>query len=1487
MTTFLLLLIGLFISLQFRPVQTYLAKKVAEKLSKDLNTKVYVGGLHIKSFKTLDLDTLYVEDLEKDTLLFSPKFKVQLNFIPFNLSKFSVKSVQMDNGKFYLKQFKDKSTNLSFIINYFKPVKKVKKQKSKTLDLTLEKVVLSNISFKYKNYNNSSPAQGINFNDIHLRDFSTTVTGLDTKNHLAKMSIENLTFKEKSGFYLKNLRSNAIIDTNQMEFKNLLLETENSKIADYFLMKYASFKDFNKFISKVFMQSNFKNSKINSSDIAFFSPNLATSTILLQFNGKVSGYVNNLKAKDLIIQSGQATYVKGDFSLKGLPLIKQTFMDLNFEQISTNKQDIDFIIARATGNKKSLIPDFANKLGTINFKGRFSGFVNNFISFGEFKTKAGRLATDINMKFGQDNIPSYDGTLKAIDFNIGELISSTKIGRASLSATISGKGFKISTLKEKIKSEIQYFEYNNYRYSNIKLDGNFNKKVFAGIIEVKDSNINLDFKGNIDLNPENPIYNFNALIGGANLQKLNFTKDTIQVDAELSTNFSGTNLDNIEGFVSANRIQLSNPKNSFIVDSINLRAQGTGLQRSLSISSDILDASIKGQYDLKTFPSYFKSVISRYIPASGLKFIKPGQQDFEFSLNIKYFDPISMLFIPDLKIPEQASFTGKFVSEKNIATLNGYIKLIQFKKIKINDLIIDEGTTEDALNLFISSDRIDITDSLFIKNVNIANILRNDSLNLNIKLSDKNANNQLDLNSLVEFRAEGAERIKLSILPSDILINSEIWKIQEKVSFSFDEGRGKDDAFSLFRRTKITGFELFKDNQMLTIDGIISENPDDELLIGFNKFKLASINPLTKPLGITLGGILNGKATLASLKSTPKLEAGIKIDSLNYNNLSIGNLNMTAGVDNATNLINIKVDIVDKGRKNLEIDGTYNANPDQKNLDMKVVMNNNEVVIFQPLLKHLISNMQGQVSADLSVTGKINKPQINGSLSLINAGMTINYLKTPYRINDQVEVENSVIKLKNLKLKDIKNNEAIANGTVDMANPNNPDINIDIRANKFMALNTTSKDNPLYYGVAYGTGLFRFNGPTNDMRININAKTEAGTVFNIPLNSSATVSKNDFITFISSDTSLNKPKETSFKGLTMDFNLQVDENSEVNIFTSLGRLSGRGDSELNLKITSLGDFEMYGDYLISSGKFQFTAQDFINKLFKISEGGSIRWTGNPVEATINLKALYEVRTAIAPLYLAAGRASDDNQKVAAEAVMNLSGPLMTPNISFDINFPANTYIKDELQSYLSDVNNTNQQALSLIVRRSFAGSADQSNGIGGIATSTFISAGSELFFNQLNTILSQSLNLNFVDLNIRSFNEGSASFRFLKDRLILTGGVTNRLNSSSTFSDFSVIGGNSLIARDVEAIYLLKKNGDLVLRASNKLNNRSFLSNLSSNNEYVSAIGLVYRKDFDSFKELLGILVGEKRKEARNQDKQKQSQDINAIKPEEQKTKKK
>jgi hypothetical protein len=146
------------------------------------------------------------------------------------------------------------------------------------------------------------------------------------------------------------------------------------------------------------------------------------------------------------------------------------------------------------------------------------------------------------------------------------------------------------------------------------------------------------------------------------------------------------------------------------------------------------------------------------------------------------------------------------------------------------------------------------------------------------------------------------------------------------------------------------------------------------------------------------------------------------------------------------------------------------------------------------------------------------------------------------------------------------------------------------------------------------------------------------------------------------------------------------------------------------------------------------------------------------------------------------------------------------------------------------------------------------------ATSTVLSAGTELLFNNLNTVITQSLNLNFVDFNIRSLNEASASFRLFNGRLLLTGGVTD---NRGVLNEFSVLG--SSVARDVEALYLLNRDGSLVLRASNRLNNRNLLNlNLATNNDYVSAIGLVYRQEFDNLSEFLKALISRNRKESRS-----------------------
>jgi hypothetical protein len=1440
-------------------VQTYVAKKAAAYLSNELNTTVSLSSIYIKPFTSVVIEDLLVLDQQKDTILNTPKFIVNLNQFSLKQRIIAINTVQINKGSFFLKSFKDRSTNLDFIIDYFDSGPKTVKKKKKPYQISFDRIILNNFSFKYKNFRRDTIMKGINFDDVALSNLNGIFEGFNTKEHILQTHIKDLTFREKSGFFLKNLTALTTVDTNNIELKNMMLVTNRTRLTDYFQMRFKTFEDFNDYFNKIRMKANFVDSHVSSHDISYFTSELDQMNLDIDIDGQVTGLVNHLRAKKLTVKAGKATYIKGDFVLKGLPNLNETFMDMKVDMAGTNKADLDEIVTDITGKKAKVIPTIIDKFGNINFNGSFTGFQNDFIAFGEFKTKLGRVVSDVNMKIDKKGIPSYTGSVKTYDFNLGTLINEKMLGRITASLDVKGRGTEINSLSEKLNGDIDYIDFNNYRYRNVKIDGTFDKKYFDGSLKINDKNVQLAFDGGVNLNPKLPVFNFKATIKNAKLRALKIYKDSLKIDAVFSTNFSGSNLDNIQGYLRLQEIKLDNVKGIYNIDSVELRASGVGKERSLAVKSDILDASIKGQYDLNTLPSYYKTLAKRYIPSLKTDIVKFKDQIFQFNLNIKRFEPVAQLLVPGLEIEDQAIFVGNFDSPNNTATLNGFIKKLKYNGVVVNNIIIDENTSTNQLQAIITSDRVDLNDSLYIKNVNISNILRNDSLSLNVKLSNEDDVNQLDLNGLIEFSNDTTARI--SILPSILKVNNEEWKIQEKVSINFQDGK-----------TEIKNFDLNNENQFITVDGILSSDPTDLVLIGFKDFSLKTLNPFVKALGLKISGNVNGETTLANILKSPEIHDNIKIDSLVFNDTYIGSLTDTSSYDKAKNMANIYTNIVAADRETLRATGKLDL--EKKEIDLGIKLDKTELVILAPFVKHLVSDLKGNVSADLTVKGPFEKPEIKGALSLDEATMTINYLKTRYTISDAVSVNNSVIELEELKLLDVNGHEAIANGTVDLNNINNPRLDVNVEATNFMALNTTEKDNALYFGQAYATGTFKFKGPTNLLYIDIDAKTEKGTVFNLPLNSSETVSSKDFITFVSKDTANYVKKQTSFEGLTMSLKLDVDANSTANIFTSLGNLSGKGNSKnLALKINSLGDFEMSGDYIIESGSFDFTAQEVINKKFSIRQGGTIRWTGNPTLAQINLKAIYALRASTTDLYSAANRDNPNpNDRVPVEVEMGLSGLLLRPDIKLDVFFPSNPAIKEEMQTYFNDDNNRNLQALSLIIRRSFAPGTGR-EGLGKQLTSGVASTATELLFNQFNNVLS-SLNLDFVDINIRSLSEANASFRFFENRIILNAGIVDK---RTTNSDLSPIGFDSEnVGGEVEVLALIKKDGTLVGKLANKPPTQQSVFNIAqSQNTNVTSFGLIYTQQFDSFKEFFQKITGKLRRDEKKKlaDKKKTAED--------------
>ncbi|MEO8886522.1 MAG: translocation/assembly module TamB domain-containing protein [Mucilaginibacter sp.] len=1434
---------------QYQPVQTWAAKKAAKYFSDELHTTVAIKSLYIKPFSSVVLEGFFVLDEQKDTLVSTPKLTVELDgFSIFSSIKnkiVNVSLVELDNGSFYLKKLKNHQTNLQFIIDHFASKDTVKKAPGKPWTVNLQKSVIKNLRFRYKDQLKNEHINGINFADFDVYNFGVTVTDVDIKNHLFKGDIHQLTLREKSGFRIKDLTTNITIDSNQIVAKKMLIQTPNSTLRDYLRMRFKSFDDFGDFENKIRMDANFKSSRISSADIAYFAP-LDKISFDLGVDGQVKGLVNNLKTKSLTVTAGQATYIKGDFNLRGLPDWKNTFLELRFDQIATNKKDLDYLFSHFSGKPNAKAPDVLAKFGNINFNGRFTGVQNDFVAYGTFKTQLGRFDPDINLKIDKAGKPSYSGKILTYNFDLGTLIDSKDLGRITVNANVKGSGDALANLNARVSADIKNVDLKNYNYNNVTLNGTFAHKIASAKITVNDKNIKLNLDGSMDINPELPVYDFAATVEDAHLNTLRLLNDTITLSTRIKTRMTGSTLKNFEGEILLSPIHIIDPRNDYRVDSVYLKASGKGDARSISMISDIMDGSIKGSYDLATLPDYFKTIVKKYIPSLKTNITAFKPQNFEFNLKLKKLDPLLAIFAPAFKVPDQGTFVGNFNSAEKTATLNGYVKTIKYSGMVFHDLIIDESTTDDYLGLNVSLNRVDLTDKLYVKNIDITNFLKRDSLNFNIKLADKDATNQLDLYGLVKFGRDTTAR--LSLLPSDVILENQKWKIQEKVDIKLHDGK-----------TEVSGFQLSNGQQIVKIDGFISDNPEDKLKVTFDKFNMSTINQLTKVSNIKLGGQLNGDVLLTGVTKKPGVDAQLTIDTFRMNKTLVGNVKLASSLDNARKQANMKLNILNRGLETMNIVGAYLLGKENgEKLDFDVKMNQTEAIIFEPFLKGLVSDLQGTVSTNLKLTGTVLKPELNGDLSLNNTRMTVDYLQTPYILNDRVKVVNTVINISDLALTDTLGGKGLINGTVDLSKLSNPVINAELvipNGQKLMALNTTFKDNHQYFGKAFASGNFSFNGPIDNMNINIKAKTEAGTVFNIPLNTSSTVGDYDFIKFVShSDTAKTVTKAKAFNGVTLNFDLTVDEKATVKITTDYGVLTGTGQSKnLNLHINSFGDFDMYGDFNITSGKFEFTAKNFISKNFTVNQGGNIHWNGDPANAEINLKAIYEVRTDISNLYIAAGTTSPKGKsQVLVQAELVITKSLIHPNIDFDFNFPTEPSIKDDLSTYLSDINNRNQQALSIIVRRNFAPGTGSSltNEVLGTAGS----AVSEFAFNKLNSFISQS-NIKNVDLTLRSFNDASASVRFFKERLRLNGSLYNNTGSGDLFNNSSNLlnSGFNNLTKDFEASYLIRRDGNLTARYSYRVLNTTTLNNYIGqfSAQYVNGLGLVYQRDFDTFGEFI------------------------------------
>ncbi len=1433
-------------------VQTLAAKKAARWLSGQLHTRVEIGSLKISGLSTFDLEHLYVQDQQGDTLILIPKLSINLlsyHELDLDKNQLNVQDLRIQGGEFFLHTVRNGKLNLDFLIDYFSGSPSAPGGKPFTLQV--RNIHITNFHFKMENekLEKKLPAGIFNVNDIDINKANVEAKDFYLQDDSIHANVSHVTLHEKSGFIVNHLQTYFYIGLHQMQFTRLLIKTPTSSIGDLYEMHFRHIASFDTFEHDVYLKAHLAHTHITSKDISYFDSELRSFNLQADISASGKGNLDNLKIRGLVFHTAKGTDIRGNVSLKGLPDVESTFMELNLSQFATSTDDLKQLM-NETGLSRSIsqIPRELLALGKVNYTGRFDGFYNDFVARGNLSTSIGNLVTDINFKFKNSRLPVYSGTLSTGEFDLGRLLHEPTLNKIGLTAQIRGSGFSQLASSDTIDTHLNFVDFKGYRYQQINVRGSRKRKLFNGEITVNDPNLGLAFRGSVDLNGALPAYNFKAAIGHADLRKLEYIKDSIELQTQLDIKATGSDVNNLEGKILITRTNLQRNGITHRIDSISILAAKTAGLRTLNLHSCLMDANVTGQYDLATFPSAVKRIFAGYIPSiTGLNIVNSKSQNFNFNLNIYDAEPLLSIFAPDIKLTGTAEAQGKFNALNGQFSTSGNLNELSVGPLEFTGVSFEgENEQRQSINLNISVDSVQTSHKALAKNVYIYNNIRNDSLLFNLKISDVNAINHLDLNGQLGF---AGKTTNLGILPSVLVLDRQSWEVGTGFNVKFQHGI-----------TQVQDFNIHHNNESLEINGPLSANKGDTVTAVFKNFNIAAANQILNEYNLQLNGNLNGRALLSSVTNHLSFQSDLGIDSLAINKIYVGTMALVNSWDGLEKTIGFTGKIHRKLINVLDLKGILGFSEPGGSIDASLQLNKAEAVILQPLVGDLLSDLKGTLSSDLQISGSTSNPIIDGNIKLENTEFTINYLKTHFKVNDEVKFENGYIHINNLRLTDPfyvpsrpQLHSAYATGDIDLSQLSHPYFDAVLHASDFLCLNTGEKDNDQYFGTAFATGKFSFVGPLETMNIDITASTNKNTTFNIPLNRPGTVGTHDYITFVTQRDSINSVRrhKNLHTGVTLNFNMNITPDAIVKLEfdNSIGDvIRGAGSSDMNLQITPQGEFLMFGTYEIDHGDYLFTSENVLNKLFTVERGGSIRFTGEPLNAQLNLHANYQARTSIKNLYDAANvqptNASALDQSVLVACRINLEGNLSRPTFDFDLLFPNDPNIEYDLQTYLSSNEVVTTQSMLFLVSNQFNGKLTPGNGAA-IVTSTAV----QYVSSQLSHLLNNFSNR--LDLNFRSLSDVGFNYHVANDRLLFTGNIASTDTANGIGYNPLALTRKKFIAGNVEIAYLLNRARNLTLRTFYKPIPQDIrLPGTALNTLYSPGLGLVYQKDFSSLRSI-------------------------------------
>ncbi len=1443
----IILLIGLYFSIQSYSFQSWLGKEATKYLSRELNSKVEIGSIELDFFESATLNKILILDKHYDTILYGD-ILIKINNFDYKNKSITIQKITLRNiNSKIIKYKKDVNYNYDFLINYFSSNNK--EQTNSKWNIKFDELELNNVSFIYKNENEEIKlGKNINFNNVFFKNTYANISSLKLNNDSIFADIKSLKTKEQSGFELSDFKAITKINSKRLIFDSLIILTPQTKIEGSIKFYSNNWNDYDNFISKIKLNSYInKSSYLSFKDIAYFASDLNGLEDRVFLSGKLKGFINELKLNKFNLTYGKNTRFNGDITVIGLAKIETSQWQIEAKEISANYEDLTLISKYPfTEGKKINLPIELKRLGLISFHGRIHGCLSNFSSSGKFTTELGNVETQIKINKINNDI-EYQGNIKSEHFNLGTLIDNYNYNDLSLDFDINGKSTDIKTIKAVIKGEIINIKYNDYLYKNIKITGEINEKLFNGNIICTDENANFDINGLINLKNDITEIEIKSNINKLNLNKLNLVinNDTNIISSKIIINVKGKSIDDLTGEINLDNVIYKTKSKIYKLSNLNIISDQRQGLNNIKINSDYFDANLLGEFKISNLKQSFLSFLFKYYPTFFKNPLDSKKNNDEFALNvrIKKFDAIKELFLPDLMISPETRIDGNFNAKENIINLKINSSKLIYKSISFNNLSLSLIQNDKSVLAEIESKSINPIDSLTIENIHLK--INSIDKSLSYTLDWDNYKKPLNKGGLYGDMEFNKNDVLLNINKIFISIKDSSWQLTKPSSLNFSKTEG----------LKISPLEIKNNNQLINIYGNISENNNDSLLFRLDNIFLEQFNPILKLFKIKLFGDLNGKFALTNYQNKLAYSGQLDITKLIANDNQIGELFLKSNYFIQENKIALNgytsLGFINENgikQKNILFVGDYFLNKNDESIDIDFIAKPANINILNPLLEGILTIKNGYINGNGKIHGTPNKIKIDSKLKIFNSEVKVDYTNVIYNITGEIDIMSDQIRFTDLLLRE-KGTKAAPQGTLNgnifHSNFKEMRLDYDVTYKNMLLLNTTKNENNLFYGKLYGTGKISLFGNLNDIFMKINNTTNKNSKFILPLDGPLEIEEDNRIHFVQKDSVKIKTQKISGFNLEIDLHVTPDVLTQILLDQTNGdKLNVQGNGDLKININTLGKFEMKGDYILSGGDYLFTLESVINKKFDIASGSQISWSGDPLNADINVITVYKQRTSISTLL----NDTTNKSRIPVDCKLNINGKLFSPNIKFALDFPLiDATSKARIDNVLSDEAELNRQVFSFLLFKSFIKPQIYNLSGGGVtAGNAAASTSSEMLSNRVSEFLNSYVkNLTGIDnlqlgLNYRPANKNNnetvdiaVSKQFMNDKITIDGnfGLNNNSNNS-----------NNLIG-DVNINYKLTDDGKYRLKGFNRSNDNTQIT--TAGGPYTQGVGILYKKEFN------------------------------------------